>query len=294
MEAVSSAFGSNDTTAESITYTATDTTDSLTVTQTGTATFTAGVPQVSQSNGAGQPNGRACRRLDGVHDHGGSGGPQWEPGTQYHDHIDRAERFVGDRASVRGGNQHIGSGRVPVTDSTAEVVRYRATDTTDNLRFVGEEVQVAFGTPPPTTPVVADSDIVASSTMVPADGHSSATVEVILNDDNGLPLAGKSVALVPSSVNAVVSPAVVSTGFERHCVLHRHGPHLRKRDVHCHGHLGQPSAQRSSVTISFTPSTSPMTTTASAGRLNKPVVAMAGYSRRRGLLAGGLRRRCLH
>ena len=49
--------------AESITYTATDTTDNVTVAQTVSVAFTAGVPQVTQSHRAGQPHLCACGRL---------------------------------------------------------------------------------------------------------------------------------------------------------------------------------------------------------------------------------------
>ena len=180
-----------------------------------------------------------------------------------------------------------------VTDATSEVVRYRATDTTDNLPFVGEEVQVTFGTPPPTTPVVADSDIVASSTMVPADGHSSATVEVILNDDNGLPLAGKSVTLVPSSVNAVVSPAVVSTDSTGTASFHGHGPHVGKRDVHGHGHLGQLPTQRPERHHFVHAGDEFRHEFRERRSFEQAPRGDGGHPRRRGLLAGRFRRRRL-
>ena len=103
-----------------------------------------------------------------------------------------------------------GQATFEVTDAAAEVVLYRATDTTDDLPLVGEEVQVTFGTPPPTAPSSP------TPTLSPAARGSGrwqlATIEVILNDANGLPLGGKTVTLVPSSVNAVVSPATASTG----------------------------------------------------------------------------------
>ena len=118
-------------------------------------------------------------------------------------------------------------------------MRFRATDTTDNLPLVGEEVVVTFGTPPPTGPAVADSDIVASSTNVPADGSSSATVEVILNDGNGLPLTGKSVTLVPTSLNAVVSPATVTTDSNGTAVFHGDRQGRRERDLHGDRRHGQ-------------------------------------------------------
>ena len=72
-------------------------------------------------------------------------------------------------------------------------------------------MQVTFGTPPLTVPAIPDSDIVASSTTVPADGTSNATVDVVLSDANGLPLSGKAVALVPMSAYASESPTSATT-----------------------------------------------------------------------------------
>ena len=49
-------FNAFDTTAESVTYTATDLTDSVTVTQTVAVAFTPGIPQVSQSTVQASPS----------------------------------------------------------------------------------------------------------------------------------------------------------------------------------------------------------------------------------------------
>ncbi len=267
-------FDTNDTAAESLTYTATDTTDSITVAQTATVTFTAGAPQVSDSTVRANPaavpaNGSTASTVTvTVEDHNQNPVPGITITL-----IALNGSSVIEPASVVTNTS--GQAAFKVTDATSEVVRYRVTDTTDNLPFVGEEVQVTFGTPPPTSPAVADSDVVASSTMVPADGHSSATVEVILNDDNGLPLSGKSVTLVPSSVNAIVSPAKVSTdsnGVANFAVTD-HTPEsvtLTAADISDNFPLNGLS-----VTISFTPAATSPTVSANAGHLNQPLVGIA-------------------
>jgi Bacterial Ig-like domain (group 1)/Invasin, domain 3 len=264
-------FGTNDTTAESVTYTATDTTDNLTVTQTGTVTFTAAAPQVSQSTVEANPTSVPA---DGstkstitvtVEDHNANP----VPGITVMLTALNGSSVIAPALGV--ATDPSGKAAFKVSDASSEVVRYRATDITDNLPFVGEEVQVTFGTPPPTAPAVADSDIVASSTTVPADGHSSATVEVILNDGNGLPLQGKSVSLIPISVHAVVSPATVSTdsnGVANFTVTDHTAESvtLSATDITDNAPL-----TGLSVTISFTPAAGQVVT-AGAGLLNEPIV----------------------
>jgi hypothetical protein len=268
-------FGTNDTTTESITYTATDTTDGITVTQTVAVTFSASITQVSQSTVQANPTSVPA-----------DGSTASTITVTAEDHNQNPVSGITIVLTALNGSSVIapssgvvtnalGQAAFMVTDATSEVVRYRATDTTDNLPFVGEEVQVTFGTPPPTAPAVADSDIVASSTIVPADGHSSATVEVILNDDNGLPLAGKSVSLVPSSVSAVVSPEIVSTdsnGTASFTVTDHTSESVTFTATDISDNF---PLNGLSVTISFTPTTSSATTSASPGHLNKPLVAMA-------------------
>jgi hypothetical protein len=205
------AFNAFDTTAESVTYTAIDTTDNVTVTHTVAVLFTAAVSQISQSGVLANPTAVAA---DGstastitvtMNDHNGNP----VPGVTVTLTALSGSSSITPATGVmtNAGGQAV----FTVTDATAEIVRYRATDTTDNLPLVGEEVAVTFGTPQPATPVIADSDIVASPTIVPADGHSSATVSVILNDSNGLPLTGKSITLASNSASAAIGPATAIT-----------------------------------------------------------------------------------
>jgi hypothetical protein len=268
-------FSAFDTTAESVTFTAMDTSDNVSVAQTVAVTFTPGVPQVSQSSVQASPSSVPS---DGT-----------TPSTitvTLEDHNSNPVPGITVTLAALNGSSVItpstgvvtnasGQAIFKVTDATAENVLYRATDTTDNLPLVGEEVEVTFGTPPPNLPVIADSDIVASSTKVPADGHTSATIEVILNDVNGLPLSGKSVSLVPSSVSAAVSPAIVSTdsnGIASFTVTDHTSEIVTFTATDISDNF---PLNGLSVTISFTPAAASVTTSANAGHLNRPLVGMA-------------------
>jgi Bacterial Ig-like domain (group 1) len=270
------AFDANDTTAESITYTATDTTDNVTVTQTAAVTFIAGVPQVSQSSVQANPTSVAADGTSAstvtvtLEDHNQNPVPAVMVGLT----ALNGSSVIAPASGV--ATDAAGHAIFHVTDTTSEVVRYRGVDITDNLPLVGAEVQVTFGTPPPIAPALADSDIVASPTTVPADGSSSATVQVLLNDVNGLPLAGKTVSLVTSSVSAVVSPVssgtdvTDATGTATFTVTDKKSESvtLTATDV-----TDNTPLTGLSVTISFTPAAS--VATSGAGPLNKPIMGMA-------------------
>jgi hypothetical protein len=266
-------FDARDTTAESVTFTAKDTTDNVIVTQTVSATFTPGLPQVSQSTVQASPtavpaNGATASTITvTLQDHNANP----VPGTTITLTALNGSSVIMPASGVVTNNA--GEATFNVTDTKDETVRYRATDTTDQLPLVGDEVEVTFGAPPPKAPIVADSDIVASLTTVPADGHASATVEVILNDGNGLPLSGKAVALVPTSVNAVVSPATRSTdsnGIATFAVTDHTAESVTFTATDTTDNM--PLAGLS-VTISFTPAGGSVAT--SGSQLNNPVVGMA-------------------
>ena len=281
-------FDGFDTTAESITYVASDTTDSITVAQTVEVTFTPGVPQVSQSTVQANPS---AVQADGttastitvtVEDHNANP----VPGVTITLTALNGSSVITPTTGVTTNTS--GQAAFKVTDTTSETVRFRATDTTDSLPLVGEEVAVTFGTPPPTVPVVADSDIVASRTTVPADGHSSATVEVILNDGNGLPLSGKVVSLVPMSVNAVVTPAtatVDSNGVATFTVTDKSPESVTITATDVTDNLPLTGL---GVTITFTPAA-----VATASGLNRHR-GHDRHPRRQGILAGRLRRGGVH
>ncbi len=267
-------FDAYDTTAESVTFTATDTSDSVTASQTVAATYTPGLPQVSQSSVQTSPTAVPA-----------NGATASTVTVTMKDHNANPVPGVTITLTALNGSSAItpssgvvtsaaGQATFKVTDGTAETVRYRATDTTDSLPLVGEEVQVTFGTPPPTLPVVADSDIVASRTTVPADGHSSATIEVILNDGNGLPLTGKAVALVPSTVQTVVSPPTTNTDSNGVATFTVTDHAAESVTLTATDTTDNAPLTGLSVTISFTPAAG-SATTSSGSPLNKPIVGMA-------------------
>jgi hypothetical protein len=272
-------FDANDTTAESITYTATDTTDNVTLTETASATFVSTAVQVSQSSVQANPtsvlaNGTSSSTVTvTLADHNNNPVQGVMVGLTP---LNGSSVITPDSASGVATDS-AGQATFKVTDTTSEIVRYRATDISDDLPLVGEEVQVTFGTPIPTSPTVGDSDITASRTSVPADGSSSATVQVLLNDNNGLPLASKTVSLVPSSLNAVVAPLTAvtdTTGAASFTVTDRKAESVTFTATDITDNL--PLAGLS-VTITFTPSTTTgvATSPGASPALNKPVVGMA-------------------
>ncbi len=168
-----------------------------------------------------------------------------------------------------------GQATFQVTDTTSEIVRYRATDISDDLPLVGEEVQVTFGTPTPTPPALNDSDITASAATVPANGSSGATVVVLLNDGNGLPLDSKTVTLVPTSLNAVVAPLTAvtdATGAASFTVTDKKAESVTFTATDITDNMPLTGL---SVTITFTPSTASATTSGTSPTPNKSVVGTA-------------------
>ncbi|MGD0381802.1 MAG: Ig-like domain-containing protein [Acidimicrobiales bacterium] len=189
-------FYAYDTTAETVQYTAEDTTDSVTLGQTVSVTFVATAPQASNSTVAANPP---------VVANDGTTASTITVTLQDHNSNPVPGKAI-SLAAVAGSskitpidpttNPH-GEATFSVTDTANEIVAYTATDTTDNLFLAGQEATVTFGTPPPVAPVVADSTVVGSPTKVPADGSSAATITVVLSDADGDALSGKTVALNP-------------------------------------------------------------------------------------------------
>ena len=267
-------FNAFDTTAEAVTFSATDSTDNFTITQTVSATFTPGLPQVSNSPVQASPStvpadgSTASTITVKMEDHNTNP----VPGVVISLTALNGSSVIAPSSGV--ATDSAGKATFKVTDTTSEIVRYRAVDTTDDLPLVGEEVQVTFGTPSPTLPVIADSDIVASSGTVPADGRTSSTVDVILNDGNGLPLPGKTVALVPSSVHAVVSPATATTGTNGVAVFTVTDTAAESVNFTATDVTDNAPLNGLMVTIVFTTATT-SPGSSSGGGLNKPIVGMA-------------------
>ena len=189
-------FYAYDTTAETVQYTAEDTTDSVTLSQTVSVTFVATAPQASNSTVSANPP---------VVANDGTTASTITVTLQDHNSNPVPGKAI-SLAAVAGSSKITpidpttnpqGEATFSVTDTANEIVAYTATDTTDSLFLAGQEATVTFGTPPPVAPVVADSTVVGSPTKVPADGSSAATITVVLSDADGDALSGKTVALNP-------------------------------------------------------------------------------------------------
>ena len=190
-------FAVTDTTAETVTYTATDVTNGVTVTQTAQVTFSvlpadAFTSLVSATPGAVPADGITSATLT----------------VTLLDSL--SAPVVGHAVSVaQTGSSGIGApsglsdlnGQVSfaVTDTTAETVTYTATDNTDGVT-VTQTAQVVFGG------MITDagtSSVMASASNVLADGTSSATLTVTLLDSLSAPVVGHAVSLAQTGSSSI-------------------------------------------------------------------------------------------
>ena len=104
-----------------------------------------------------------------------------------------------------------GNATFKVSDATPEYVDLTGVDQSDGNLVVSQSVQLTFGTPPPILPDPNGSAIVVSSSAVPADGRTAATVTVLLFDSDGFPVAGRTVALTPSGGSSQVAAVAASS-----------------------------------------------------------------------------------
>jgi pro-kumamolisin-like protein/Big-like domain-containing protein len=94
-----------------------------------------------------------------------------------------------------------------ITDTTIEDVTFTATDATDGVTLV-QTAKLSFVSPP-----AAAGSISASPNVVPADGSSTTTITVTLQDAKGNPTPGKLVDLSQGTGHSIVtapSPAVTN------------------------------------------------------------------------------------
>ena len=203
-------FDAYDTTAETVTYAATDMADGITLTQTVSVTFTATAPQVDNSTVAANPtdvvaDGKTVSTITvTLEDHNSNP----VPGKTIAVAATAGSSVITPISSTTNAQ---GQATFGVTDSENEVVLYTATDTTDGLVLAGQGAAVTFGTPPPVLPAIADSAVVAGPLQVPADGSTSATISVVLADADGNALSGKTVALNPASGQSSVTTVTGTT-----------------------------------------------------------------------------------
>ena len=214
-------FEADDTAAETVTFTASDTSDGFAVAGSVSVTFTAGTADANQSTVTSSPTSvpsdgaTASTVTVTMNDHFGN-------------HI--SGKVIGLSATngtsvitaVNNTTNAAGAAIFTVTDTAAEVVGYTATDTTDSNLPLTAQAVVTFGNPPAPPPVAADCSVAANQASVPADGSSSAVITVSLYDANGDPVDGKTVALnaatgssavtAMTGAAAVRSPDVAVTG----------------------------------------------------------------------------------
>jgi hypothetical protein len=199
-------FEADDSAAEVITFTATDTTDNLVLTKTVSITYTPG---------AADPNALGTTVTASPTNPPADGHTSSTITVTLTDYFSNpiAGKTIGLKA-LNGGStiatvsavtSQAGQATFTVTDPTAEVVTYQATDNTDGNAVLAAEAVVKFGNPPSPPPVAAYCSVVADPTSVPADGTHTATISVLLYDGNGDPVAGKAVTLAGSGGASTVT-----------------------------------------------------------------------------------------
>jgi len=197
-------FTVKDATAQSVTYTARDVTDGLTITDTATVIFYGPVSRttssVNQSPSSVVADGATTSTitvtlLDANSDP--------VPGKA----VALAQGTGSSTISAASGVSNA-SGVVTftVTDTTAQTVVYTATDTTDGLAIT--DVATVVFTPGPGN--AAQSSVNSSPATVAANGFTTSTITVTLLDANGNAVPGKTVTLAKSLGSSTISgsPAV--------------------------------------------------------------------------------------
>ena len=202
-------FGARDTTAETLTFTA-SVVGGVTFTARPTATFLAGSPDANKSTVSASPmqvpaDGTTASTVTvTLTDYFGNpiaGVPISLKAAKGSSVITPVQVVSGVTPGVTDAK---GVAQFSVTDATTEVVTYSAIDTASALTL-SHLVVVTFGTPPPVVPTKADCDAVVNDSKIPADGKTSATITVELRDADGDPVSGKTVSLTPSGGISVIT-----------------------------------------------------------------------------------------
>jgi hypothetical protein len=212
-------FTVTDATPETVTYSAQDTTDSVTLTSTVKVTFAAPVVTVANSTVIASPtqvasDGTTASTVTVTLKDQAAGGGNPVPGK-----VVTLAGSSGTNSTVTilsGTTNSAGQATFSVVDSTPEVVTYTATDTTDNDLVLTSTVSVTFGT---LVPSATGSTVVAAAPIVEvassaANATANTNVTVTLLSSGGSPVAGKSVSLASSSTTVTISPAaaIVTNG----------------------------------------------------------------------------------
>ena len=202
-------FKVTDTTPETVTYSADDTTDNVALTATVTVTFAAPVVDQANSSVVASPTSvpddgtTASTVTVTLRDQGARPGAP-VPGKAVSLSASGGSSVVTPSSAT---TTSAGVATFTVTDTTPEAVTYSATDTTDTVTLTST-ASVTFGN----LVVSAGSSTVMATAPTAEVGFSEPVTVTLLTSSNG-PVAAKSVSLSASpSTTATVSPSSVVTG----------------------------------------------------------------------------------
>ncbi len=210
------AFSVSDTHAEMVDYTAFDTTSGVTL-QNIQVDFVAGGPDANKSTVVASPtsvkatSGTSTITVTALDAHSNplSGATVTLTPTPSATVTEKVGAITTDTTTTNGA----GVATYTVTDSTAQAVQFTASiSATVTLTGTGSSTSVEAATPV-TMPTVAftgptdaaQSAIVATPSSVPADGSSTSTILITLEDVNGNPVAGSTVRLSPGNGSSVIT-----------------------------------------------------------------------------------------
>lgn len=207
-------FTVTNTKAETVTYTAADITDNVTVTETIAVTFEPGEADAAQSTLSASltslvADGTASSSLT-VAIKDANGNPI--PGHTVSLAKGGGSSMISPETAVTNAD---GEAVFTVTNTKAETVTYTATDMTDNVT-VTETAAVAF------MHGEADdiqSTLTASLTSLVADGTASSSLTVAIKDENGNSIPGHNISLAQGAGRSIISPASATTNADGKAVF---------------------------------------------------------------------------
>lgn len=186
--------------SETVTYTATDATDSLTVTQTGAVTFVPGAVDAAASTVVASKANVIANNVDSA--------------TITVTLRDAGNNAISNRSVTL--SQGIGSSTITATQGTTNasgvatftVKSTKAEGITYTATAGGVTVTATAGvTFQPGSVSAAQSKVEASKANVSADNVDTSIIMVTLTDSNGNPIGGKSITLAQGSGGSTISPS---------------------------------------------------------------------------------------
>ena len=209
-------FAVTDTTAESVVFSAEDSTDGLALTNTVTIDFqtpsaptpSATLSTVDVGSGSTPADGTTSASISvTIRDSSGHtlAGKQVavEP-TGTHPNLD-ITGLIPSGGTVRGVTDNTGAASFEAVDTSAETVTLTVQDVTDGFTIVTPQaVTLTFSAG---TVDGTQSTVVAAPASVPADGSTASVITVTLADHFGNPVSGINVSLGQGTGQSVISPA---------------------------------------------------------------------------------------